>query len=179
MRFTSRGVAAAFAVAALAGCSPGAQPQPASEPPMAPVKTASDEDTMKEVVGPAKAIVAVAALRDVSAGFDYEACNEQGEPPYRGRVEMGYRIPDKADPQEYFKQLAETMVQQGNGWYDGPPPGKNPFGTVIHTDTVFAIIGQNPVAKEDGYVHIFGECRNMNDHHDPAAVNVTDQVVAQ
>ena len=71
------------------------------------------------------------------------------------------------------------MVQKGNGWYDGPPPGKNPFGTVIHTDTVFAIIGQNPVAKEDGYVHIFGECRNMNDQRDHAAVNVTEQVVKQ
>ena len=44
---------------------------------------------------------------------------------------------------------------------------------------MFAIIGQNPVAKEDGYVHIFGECRNMNDQRDHAAVNVTEQVVKQ
>ena len=148
-----------------------------TRPPPGPVETLSDADTMKQVVDPAKAIVAVAALQDVSAGFDYEACNDQGEPPYRGRVDMGYRIPDGSDPQKYFQQIAQTMVTQGNGWYDGPPPGKNPFGTVIHTDTVFAIIGQNPVAEEDGYVHIFGECRNMNDHHDHAAVNVTDQVV--
>ena len=62
-------------------------------------------------------------------------------------------------------------------WYDGPPPGKNPFGIVIHTDTVFAVIGQNPVAREDGYVHVFGECRNMDDHREDASVNVTDQLV--
>ena len=150
-----------------------------TRPQPAPVETLSDEDTMKQVVDPAKAIVVVAALQDVSAGFDYEACNDQGEPPYRGRVEMGYRIPDGTEPQKYFQQIAQTMVTQGNGWYDGPPPGKNPFGTVIHTDTVFAVIGQNPVAREDGYVHIFGECRNMSDHHDHAAVNVTAQVVGQ
>jgi hypothetical protein len=150
-----------------------------TRPPPGPVQTLSDADTMKQVVDPAKTIVAVAALQDVSAGFDYEACNDQGAPPYRGRLDMGFRIPDGIEPKKYFQRLAQTMVTQGNGWYDGPPPGKNPFGTVIHTDTVFAVIGQNPVAKEDGYVHIFGECRNMADHRDAAAVNVTEQVVAR
>lgn len=145
--------------------------------PSEPVKGLSDDDTLKQLVEPAKAFVAVGALQDVSAGFDYEACNDQGEPPYRGRVDMGFRIPDDVEPTTYFQRLAKTMVEQGDGWSDGPPPGRNPFGTVIHTDTVFAIIGQNPVAKEDGYVHIFGECRNMDDHRDHAAVNITDQVV--
>ena len=148
-----------------------------TRPPPAPVETLSDADTMKQVVDPAKAIVAVAALQEVSAGLDYEACNDQGEPPYRGRVDMDFRIPDDIEPKMYFQHLAKTMVQNGNGWYDGPPPGKNLFGNVIHTDTVFAVIGQNPVAKEDGYVHIFGECRNMADHRGAASVNVTDQVV--
>jgi hypothetical protein len=178
MRLISCGVAVAFAVVALAGCSPlGSQPPRSSESPIPPLETFSNEDTMKQVVDPAKAIVAVAALQDVSAGFGYEACNDQGEPPYRGRVDVGFRIAEDTEPDKYFEQLAQTIVQQGVGWYDGPPPGKNPFGTVIHTDTVMAIIGQNPVAKEDGYVHIFGECRNMDDHRDAAAVNVTDQVV--
>jgi hypothetical protein len=119
----------------------------------------------------------VAALQDVSGGVGFEACNDQGEPPYRGRLEMGFRIPDDIEPKKYFEQIAKTMVQQGNGWYDGPPPGRNPFGTVIHTDTVFAVIGQNPVAREEGYVHVFGECRNMDDHKDGASVNVTDRLV--
>lgn len=149
-----------------------------TRPPPAPVKTLSEEDTIKQVVEPAKTIVAVAALQDVSGGVGFEACNDQGEPPYRGRLEMGFRIPDDIEPKKYFEQIAQTMVQQGNGWYDGPPPGKNPFGTVIHTDTVFAIIGQNPVAREDGYVHVFGECRNMDEHKDGSSVNVTDQLIS-
>jgi hypothetical protein len=146
-------------------------------PPPAPVKTQSTEEAMKEVIDPTKQIVKIAALQDVSAGFDFEACNDQGDPPYRGRLDVGFRISDGMTPDAYFKQIASTVVQQGNGWYDGPPPGKNPFGTVIHTDTVFAVIGQNPVAKEDGYIHVFGECRNMDDHRDDASVNVTDQLM--
>ena len=59
-------------------------------PPPAPVKTQSNEDAMKQVVDPAKQIVKVAALQDVSGGFGFEACNDQGEPPYRGRLEMGF-----------------------------------------------------------------------------------------
>ena len=180
MHLTSRGVAAVFAVVALAGCSSfGSQPPQPSESPISPVEKFSNEDTMKQVVGPARDIVKVAALQDVSGGFAFEACNDQGEPPYRGRVDVGFRIAEDTEPEKYFEQLAQTIVQQGVGWYDGPPPGKNPFGTVVHTDTVMAVIGQNPVAREDGYVHVFGECRNMEDHRDDATtnVNVTDQLL--
>ena len=151
--------------------------QPTEVPP-AKVETLSNDDAMKEVIDPTKQIVAIAALQDVSAGFAFEACNDQGQAPYRGRLDVGFRIPDGSTPDAYFKQIASTVVQQGNGWYDGPPPGKNPFGTVIHTDTVFAIIGQNPVAKEDGYIHVFGECRNMEDHNGAPSVNVTDRLLS-
>jgi hypothetical protein len=27
-------------------------------------------------------------------------------------------------------------------------------------------------------VHVFGQCRNMNDHHDGANVDVTDQLLS-
>lgn len=163
---------------ALGGCSVLPHHEQASTtPPPGPVETQSDADAMKEVVDPGKAIVQVAELQNVSGGFAFEACNDQDEPPYRGRLDIGFRIPDGAEPNTYVTQIAHTVVQQGDGWYDGPPPGKNPFGTVIHTDMVFAVIGQNPAAREDGYVHVFGECRNMNDHHDAVSVNVTDQLL--
>jgi len=93
---------------ALGGCSmlPHDKETSSTRPPPAPLETLSDADTMKQVVEPAATIVAVAALQDVSAGFDYEACNDQGEPPYRGRVDMGFRIPDDIEPKMYFQQLA-------------------------------------------------------------------------
>jgi hypothetical protein len=164
----------------LGGCSMSNRHNESSTPPPpppGPVETLSDQDAMKQVVDPGNAMVKVAGLQDVSGGFGFEACNDQGEPPYRGRLDMGFRIPDDTEPKKYFQQIATTIVQEGVGWYDGPPPGKNPFGTVVHTDTVFAVIGQNPSAREDGYVHIFGECRNMADHRDGSSVNVTDQLL--
>ena len=154
-----------------------AQEQATSSPP--PVKTASNEDTMKQVIDPAKQIVEVAGLKDVFGGFSFEACNDQGEPPYRGRLEVSFAIPGDIEPESYIRQIAHTMVQQGNGWYDGPPPGKRPFGTVIHTDEVMAILSLHPVAREDGAIRIFGECRNMVDHRNDAVkdVDVTDQLL--
>ena len=53
------------------------------------------------------------------------------------------------------------------GWHDGPPSGKCPFGVAVHTDTVMAVIcaaSGNPAR---------GECRNMTDHrHDAKTVGV-------
>ncbi|OBB12796.1 hypothetical protein A5662_07680 [Mycobacteriaceae bacterium 1482268.1] len=160
--------------------SPHHEDPSATRPPPAPVKTLSDEDTMKEVIDPGRQIIQVAGLQEVSGGFDFEACNDQGEPPYRGRLDMGFAIPKDVEPKKYIEQIAQTMVNQGVGWYDGPPAGKRLFGTVIHTDTVFAVISQHPVAKEDGAVRIFGECRNMVDHRNDATtgVDVTDRLLS-
>lgn len=157
---------------------PGHRAEPAASPPPGPVESLSNEETMKQLVDPAREIVKVAGLQEVSGGFGFEACNDQGEPPYRGRLEMGFRIPPDIEPKKYFRQIAMTVVQQGVGWSDGPPPGKKPFGTVIHTDTVMAIINQNPVAREDGYVHLFGECRNMEEHSGGGGVDVTGQLLS-
>jgi hypothetical protein len=175
-RFQLAAAVLGFAVLS-GGCSMSAKHENPSTPPPPGLETQSDADAMKVVVDPAKTIVAVAKLQDVSGGFAFEACNDQGAPPYRGRLDMGFRIPAGTEPNAYIATIAKTMVTQGVGWYDGPPPGKNPFGTVIHTDTVYAVIGQNPVAKEDGYVHVFGECRNMNEHRDGSSVDVTDQLL--
>lgn len=153
--------------------------EPAASPP-APVETSSNEDTMKQVVDPAKQIIKVAGLKDIFGGFSFEACNDQGEPPYRGRLEVSFTIPEDVEPETYIRQIADTMMEKGNGWYDGPPPGKRPFGTVIHTDAVMAILSPHPVAREYGAIRIFGECRNMVDHRNDAVkdVNVTDQLTS-
>ena len=155
---------------------PGHRAQDPSTSPPPQVKTASNEDTMKQVIDPARQIVKAAGLTDVFGGFSFEACNDQGEPPYRGRLEVSFAIPQGVEPQAYIRQIADTMVQQG--WVDGPPPGKRAFGTVIHTDEVMAILSQHPVAREDGAIRVFGECRNMVDHRDDPVkdVNVTDQL---
>jgi hypothetical protein len=131
----------------------------APEPPPPPL---SDEQTMAQVVEPARHIVRAAGLRDVTGGFMFESCNDQGEPPYRGRVEMSFAMPDGVEPDAYFNQIVVTMV--GEGWTEGPPPGKCPVGVAIHTETVMAIISSASGARTRGLIHVCGQCRNITDH---------------
>jgi hypothetical protein len=136
----------------------------------------SDEEAMAQVVEPARQIVRAAGLQDVTGGFAFESCNDQGAPPFRGRVEMSFAMPAGVEPDDYFKGIAVTMVEQG--WADGPPPGMCPSGVVIHTATVMAIIDTATVVGR-GSVQLCGMCGNMTDHrYDGKTVGtvITDQL---
>ncbi len=138
----------------------------------------SDEQTRAQVSDPARQIAIVTGLQNVSAAFGWESCNDQGDPPFRGRVEMSFVVPPGADHTAYFEQIATTMIS--HGWSDGPPPGMRPFGRVIHMDGVMAIIGKSTGTLKDGSVELSGECRNMGEHrHDGKWYDVTDQLNAR
>ncbi|BBX96782.1 hypothetical protein AWC15_17980 [Mycobacterium lacus] len=142
-----------------------------------PAHPLSDEQTRAQVIDPAKQIAKVAGLPDVSGVFGWESCNDQGDPPFRGRVDMSFDVPAGVDHDTYFEQIAKTMVT--HGWSAGPPTGKHLFGTVIHKDGVMAIIGKSGGMYKDGSVDLFGECRNMGEHrHDGKWYDVTDQLQA-
>ncbi|MDT5148086.1 MAG: hypothetical protein QOC58_2731 [Mycobacterium sp.] len=135
----------------------------------------TDQQAIAQVVEPAKRIAKVAALQDPSGGFSWEACNDQGEPPYRGRVDMTFVVPPGVDHGAYFQQVADTMV--ANGWSAGAPPGQHLSGAAIHQNGVMATIGVSPFQGADGAVQLFGECRNMNDHrHDSNGFSIKDQL---
>jgi hypothetical protein len=140
-----------------------------------PAHLLSDEQTKAQVIEPAKQIAKAAGLQDVSGVFGWESCNDQGDPPFRGRVDMGYDMPAGVDRDAYFEQIARTMIE--HGWSDGPPPGLHPFGRVIHKEGVMAIIGVHPGGSQWGSVELSGECRNMDDHrHDGKWYDIKDQL---
>lgn len=137
----------------------------------------ADEQAMAQVVAAAREMVRVAGLREVTGGFLFEACNDQGAPPYRGRVDMSFAVPSGVEPEQHFSQIAAAMVAQG--WTSGAPAGKRPFGVVVHTETVMAIIGRAHGDVARGSVRVCGECRNMTDHrHDgkTVGVEISDQL---
>ena len=137
----------------------------------------SDEQTLAQVVEAARQIVRAARLTDVTGGFLFEACNDQGRPPYRGRVDMSFAVAHDVEPQEHFRQIAAAMVRQG--WTGGAPAGKRPFGVVVHTQAVMAIIGRACGDTSRGSVQVCGECRNMTDHrHDgkTTGVEISDRL---
>ena len=138
-------------------------------------KAEVNEQAIAQVVDPAKQIAKVAALQDPSGGFSWESCNDQGDPPYRGRVDMTFAIPPGIDHGAYYEQVAKTMV--ANGWSAGPPPGQHPSGAVINKNGVMATIGVSPFLGADGAVQLFGECRNMNSHRaDSNGFSIKDQL---
>ena len=118
------------------------------------------------MVEAARQMVRAAGLADVTGAFLFESCNDQSEPPYRGRVDMSFSTPDGIAPEAFFEQVAATMV--AHGWFEGPPPGKCPFGVVVHTDTVMAVIGRACGAGSRGSVQLCGQCRNMTAHSSDA-----------
>lgn len=143
-----------------------------------PANPLSDDQAMAQVIEPAKQIIKVAGLGEPTGGFYLGSCNDQGDPPYRGVVEMSFRWPAQADENAYFTQLAATMV--AHGWADGPPPGLHPYGHVIHKDGVMAIMSQSPSSGR-GSIKLYGECRNMTDHHGDrmaTGFDITDQLRA-
>ena len=148
-----------------------------SNDPESGVPPLSDDQAMAQVVEPARQIVRAAQLRDVTGGFMFESRNDQGEPPYRGRVDMSFALPSGAEPDAYFREIATTMTS--HGWADGPPPGRRPFGVVIHTDVVMAIIGDACGAACRGSIRVCGQYRNITDHRrDGTTVGtvITDQL---
>jgi hypothetical protein len=137
----------------------------------------SDEQALAQVMELARQFVMEARLQDVSGGFSFEACNDQGDPPFRGRVEMSFAMPAGVEPDAYFKQIAETMVE--HGWVEGPPAGTCPCGVVVHTDTVMAVIGRASGVVARGSVTFCGQCRNMTDHRNDGTTvgtDITDQL---
>lgn len=126
----------------------------------------SDDQTRAQVVEPTKQIVTTAALQNVSGIFGWESCNDQGDTPFRGRVDVSFDPPPSVDEGAYFNQIAKTMV--ANGCSAGPPPGQYSFGAVIHKDGVTASIGKSDGTRKVGSVELSGECRNMGDHRPTA-----------
>ncbi|ORB88263.1 hypothetical protein [Mycobacterium persicum] len=74
----------------------------------------ADEQAMAQVIEPAKQIAKIAGLQDVPGGSSWESCNDQGDPPYRGRVDMTFIVPLGIDHSAYFEQVAATMVAHGS-----------------------------------------------------------------
>jgi hypothetical protein len=137
----------------------------------------SDEQAMAQVIELARQIVRAAGLAYVTGGFAFEACNDQGEPPFRARVDMSFALPPEVAPDTYFLQIAAAMVRQG--WTHGPPPGQCPSGVVVHTETVMAIIARASGAGARGSVQVCGHCRNMTDHRNDGmtvGVDITDRL---
>ena len=121
----------------------------------------TDEQTRAQVVEPTRQIVHTADLHGFTASFRFESCNDQNEAPYRGVTEVSFTFPPDVDKQAYIDQIALAMV--GVGWTEGPPPGKMPYGRVLHQGGLMAMLSPTPDHPRFGSITIYGDCRNLTD----------------
>ncbi|ORV98055.1 hypothetical protein AWC14_14020 [Mycobacterium kyorinense] len=140
-----------------------------------PVEPLSDEQARAQVVEPARQITKAVGLHVTYATFAWEWCNDQGDPPYHGRVDMVFKVPDGVDRSAYFQQITTTMAKQP-GWGSGAAPGMQPHGENLHKGNITITMGPGRDA-EYGRIQLFGECRNMNDHrNDSGWHDITDEI---
>lgn len=135
----------------------------------------SDDQTRAQVIDPAKQIVTTAALQDVSGVFGWESCTDQGDLPFRGRVDVSFDPPAGVDQRAYFDQIAQTMMATGGR--SGARLGRSSLGAVIYKDGVAASIGKSGGTLKAGSVEVSGECRNTGDHrHDGKWYDLTSEL---
>jgi hypothetical protein len=135
-----------------------------------PAHPLTDDQAIAQVVEPAKQIDNAAGLDGVSGGVSLTSCNDQGDPPYQGRVEMSFLI--HGDPDAYFQTVANAMA--ATGWNRGDLPGQHSFGTTLNKDGVVANIGFIPSDHAYSQILLYGQCRNMTDHHNDRKAGGTD-----
>jgi hypothetical protein len=168
----TRLLATLFIVFALGGCDMS-DPAPAQDNPYdAPENALSDEETRAQVVDPAVAVVRAVRLDDVTGGFSYGSCNDQGEPPFQGRVEVAFKLP--ADPEAVYGQIRDALVAQG--WTSGAPEGQVVHGDSLNRDGVTASVGPRVADPGYGALQLYGQCRNMGDHGSDGPVDITGQL---
>ncbi|WP_343571957.1 hypothetical protein [Mycobacterium sp.] len=139
------------------------------------VQPLSDEQARAQVVGPAREVVKAANLDITYATFEWSSCNDQGDPPYQGEVNVAFVVPPGADAQTLSRQAAAAVAKQP-GWAAGAPAGMHLFGELAHKGNVVAIVGSGNY-PERGSVQVLGECRNMSDHHGHTGpFEITDQL---
>jgi hypothetical protein len=84
MRTLSLLVATLTAVAMVSACAIVNKFKDGVSDPMTP------EEAKAQVIAAARDVVKTLQLKDVGATFRYEACSDEGKPPYRGLVQIDY-----------------------------------------------------------------------------------------
>jgi hypothetical protein len=130
-----------------------------------------------QVVDAARDIVNALHGEVTEATFSYESCNDQGEAPFRGVVNLRFWMPgvphnQAADPQAVIKGLvADGWSTDSDFKSHGPTLKKNGVNIIL------TIAPQPPPAITLGShvgVKVDGECRDMSDHRTDGSTSPVD-----
>jgi hypothetical protein len=147
-------LATVTAVATVSGCAMVNKLKDGVSDPMTP------EEAKSQTVAAARDVVKTLRLKDVGATFRYEACSDEGKPPYRGLVQIDY-----AHASTYEASAAEVALfveeLKRDGW-------STDSGFVSHAPSLAknnVVTLLRPYAPNgSGGIEVRGECRDVTDH---------------
>jgi hypothetical protein len=142
----------------------------------------SPEEARAEVIDAARDVRSSLDADVAEAKFRYESCNDQGEPPFRGVVDMGLWLPgvphdEPVDPQRVIQSLTEHGWSSDSDFISHSPTLRkgaiNIIVTVAHRPTAGKKIGAHVSVDVDG------QCRDTFDHrtdHSILSVDVQKEI---
>ncbi|OBH12534.1 hypothetical protein A5695_16305 [Mycobacterium sp. E1747] len=135
-------------------------PADALDHPASPV---SDDQSRAQVVESAQDVVAAAALWTSSAGYSLMSCKNRDDPPYQGAVYLTFAVPAATQAETYFARIATTLAT--HGWTEGLPPNNHAFAKALTKNAVTVIVYRHDDEPTVGVLRVYGQCRNVTDHH--------------
>lgn len=114
------------------------------------------EQSKAQVVDAAKEIVGILKLPVVSAYFWRSSCNDQGDPPFRGRMMIAYPLATSFEAsQAQVEQFAAALRDQG---WTTPGSDFHTHGTALIKNGVSATFGPQAVGDTTNGFELLGEC---------------------
>jgi len=149
-------LATATAVAMVSGCTMVNKLKDGVSNPMTP------EEAKSQAIAAARDVVKTLRLKDVGATFRFEACSDEGKPPFRGLVQIDYaHAPTYEGSQAEVAAFAEDLRRAG--W--SSDSGFASHATSLAKDNIVTVL--RPYAPNgSGGIEVRGECRDVTDHRD-------------
>jgi hypothetical protein len=115
------------------------------------------EQSKAQVVDAAKDVGRAVQQPAIRAFFSRSSCNDQGESPFRGQVNIFYQAPaDPAAARAAFDQIKAQL--QAAGWTSDDDFKSH--GTTLKKNTVEAVLYPADASVADVLVILYGECRD-------------------
>ncbi len=147
-------MATVTAVSMVSGCAIVNKFKDGVSDPMTP------EEAKSQVIEAARDVVKTLQLKDVGATFRYEACSDEGKPPYRGLVQIDYaHSATYEESQAEVDRFVDTLRR--GGW--STDSGFASHAASLAKDNAITVL--RPYAPNgSGGIEVRGECRDVTDH---------------
>lgn len=125
--------------------------------PMRPAPT-TPEESRNQVLLAAREVVEILDLNVVEASFWHSACNSRGDPPFRGRIRIGYPLaqsPRAAD--DHIAAMLDLLRAAG---FSADSAFLSHAPALKKNNVIVVLRPQDPNAATRG-VDVIGECRDV------------------